>query len=99
MTPEQPSKSTNPTKKARSPKDGGKTKSPAKPPAKQPKLALDSEDEEEDQGIDTRADEPEQPAAASSFASDRRIVRLLIARYWSDALIKRYSDETDNAGG
>lgn len=32
--------------------------------------------------------------AGPSFQSDRRILRLLIARYWSDALTKRFLDET-----
>ena len=53
----------------------------------------------ENPGVDdTGAGSSEPLAAASSFASDRRMVRLLIARYWSDALMKCYSDEIDNAG-
>lgn len=37
------------------------------------------------------ADEVEdKDSAKPSFRSDRRIVRLLIARYWADALIKKY---------
>lgn len=50
----------------------------------------------EEGGGDADAAEPVNPvAAASSFASDRRIIRLLIARYWSDILMKRYLDETE----
>jgi len=55
----------------------------------------DEDDENEEVG-DADAAEPSAstPAAASSFSSDRRIIRLLIARYWGDALMKRYLNET-----
>jgi hypothetical protein len=33
-------------------------------------------------------------SAGPSFQSDRRIIRLLIARYWCDTLLKRFLDET-----
>lgn len=55
----------------------------------------DCEEEENEEDGDADAAEPDAPAAASSFSSDRRIVRLLIARYWGDALMKRYLDETN----
>jgi len=52
---------------------------------------LRDDDEDDDSG----ADEPDvvqesEKAAKPSFRSDRRIVRLLVARYWADALKKKY---------
>jgi len=56
------------------------------------KPSSNDEDDEDDEG-DTDTAKPVTPAAASSFASDRRIIRLLIARYWYDALMKSYLSE------
>jgi hypothetical protein len=51
------------------------------------------------QAVSDDADEDEVPKAKStipSFRSDRRIVRLLIARYWADLLQKRYETHLES---
>ena len=68
----------------------------------------DDDDEEEDDGGDaddglkTNKDEdndapdPNDPSAGPSFRSDRRIIRLLIARYWADQMMKKFlADQPD----
>lgn len=42
---------------------------------------------------DDDVEEPERGAFKSSFQSDRRIIRLLIARYWADVLMKRFLEQ------
>ena len=48
------------------------------------KSSSDREDEEEDPDVAV--------TVLSSFQSDRRVVRLLIARYWADLLMKKYNE-------
>ena len=36
------------------------------------------------------SDEDEAPVKKPSFCSDRRMIRLLIARYWADALVEKF---------
>ncbi|CAB9502325.1 expressed unknown protein [Seminavis robusta] len=67
------------------------------PPKK--KVVVDSSDEEEedddgdvDAGGLKQQDDPDEdePASGPSFRSDRRIIRLLIARYWADQMMKKF---------
>jgi hypothetical protein len=51
----------------------------------------EGDDEEDEGGVD--AAEPTESRSSAGFASDRRIIRLLITRYWADILQKRYLDE------
>jgi len=53
-------------------------------------LEKGSSTEREDEG---EADEPAASASKPSFQSDRRIIRLIIARYWADLFQKRYLSE------
>lgn len=66
-----------------------------------PKL-LDRGPSKGSENDDGDADEPVAAAivtAGPSFLSDRRILRLLIARYWSDALMKRFLDGIEKLEG
>jgi hypothetical protein len=54
-----------------------------------PKL-LERAPRKEDDGETDDADPDDSSSAKPSFRSDRRVVRLLIARYWADALIDKY---------
>ncbi|CAB9502178.1 expressed unknown protein [Seminavis robusta] len=68
------------------------------PPKK--KVVADSSDEEEEDDEDGDADagglkqqadpDEDEPASGPSFRSDRRIIRLLIARYWADQMMKKF---------
>lgn len=54
--------------------------------------------EEEEDDDDSPESEPSKPTPSGpSFQSDRRLLRLLIARYWGDILIKKYLNETQNS--
>jgi hypothetical protein len=52
-----------------------------------------SQTDDEDEGGADDAQEREAGKSGPSFRADRRIVRLLIARYWADALIKKYTED------
>ena len=50
----------------------------------------DDDDEEGGGADDGQERDPEDTKPGPSFRADRRIVRLLIARYWADMLMKKY---------
>jgi len=58
----------------------------------------EDQEEEEEGGAD---DGDDQAVKEASFRSDRRIVRLMIARYWADQLISKYDamNDTKNEQG
>ena len=60
----------------------------------QPPPSGEASCEEEEDDDEEGADDPRAPHfSGGSFASDRRIIRLLIARYWAEVLQKRYLQE------
>ena len=55
-----------------------------------------TKDGDEDNGD---ADDPEmdiEKSSGPSFRSDRRVIRLIIARYWADMIIKSYKKAKEN---
>lgn len=55
----------------------------------------DNDDDDESGGVDdgkTNVNSSSEAAGSAGFASDRRLLRLLIARYWADGLIKRFQE-------
>ena len=76
-------------------------------PVKRKKSSDDSssddekEDGDADDGLKTNKDEddapdPNDPSAGPSFRADRRIIRLLIARYWADQMMAKFlADQPD----
>lgn len=75
-------------------------------PVKRKKNGDDSSSDEEDDGdaddgLKTSRDEddapdPNDPSAGPSFRADRRIIRLLIARYWADQMMAKFlADQPD----
>ena len=59
--------------------------------------AAKARDEGDDDGggADNAAQESEDGKAGPSFRSDRRIIRLLIARYWADTMMKKFLKEKE----
>jgi hypothetical protein len=61
---------------------------------KKPNGGSSSDDEEQgdaDEGLKQQSDpEEDEPSTGPSFRSDRRIIRLLIARYWADQMMKKF---------
>lgn len=52
----------------------------------------------DEQEPDFEPDDGGEPSAGPSFQSDRRIVRLVIARYWADLLMKTYLETLETSG-
>jgi hypothetical protein len=60
----------------------------------------DNENDGEEGEVDGPAATTASEGASSSFQSDRRLIRLLIARYWADVFQKRYvADQEENKKG
>jgi hypothetical protein len=55
-----------------------------------PKKTRDDNDSDEDDKDDDEEDNINAQQTGPSFRSDRRLIRLLIARYWADSLIKKF---------
>jgi len=73
------------------------------PPKHNPKPKVDSDDEEDegdiDEGLkklstgDNEEEDVDEPSSGPSFRADRRIIRLMIARYWADQMMKKFLAE------
>lgn len=57
--------------------------------------STNNEDEEDNGDVDGPEIDPEK-TSGPSFRSDRRVIRLLIARYWADMIIKSYKKFKEN---
>mmetsp|Transcript_15097 Transcript_15097/g.20561 ORF Transcript_15097/g.20561 Transcript_15097/m.20561 type:complete len:313 (-) Transcript_15097:286-1224(-) len=63
------------------------------PPKPKPAEQHDSEDEDDDEDGAASGGEMVKGQKGPSFRSDRRIIRLLIARYWADQIIEKFRSQ------
>jgi len=60
--------------------------------ARAAKTSHDDDDGSDNDGTEEDGDKVDDGSNVPSFRSDRRVVRLVIARYWADRLIEKYNE-------